>query len=196
MQIDLSQFRSGDVIGFSGADLMSDVVNVATLGWPRWGLSHVGIVMVDPENWSKLLWESTSQSRSPCWFQKRVVSGVQAHELGARLAEHRGRIWLYPLVESLRTIPWAHLGFWCRRQLGTPYDLAGAIAARELCCGWLWHRLLPEDTARVFCSEFVPAALREVGRWPSDANCSRYSPNRLVRLLRREAIVGPGVRIK
>ena len=40
--VDLVQ--PGDILGFSGRGLISDMINVFTYGLPRWSLTHVGII--------------------------------------------------------------------------------------------------------------------------------------------------------
>ena len=41
---DAPEVKAGDLIAFSGDSWISDLVNVATYGIPRWGVSHVGIM--------------------------------------------------------------------------------------------------------------------------------------------------------
>jgi len=53
----------------------------------------------------------------------------------------------------------------------------------------------PEDLSKLFCSEWVAACLRIVGRLDTP-NASAWSPNGLVRHLVREGICGQARRIK
>ena len=67
--------KPGDIIGFSGNSPISDLVNLATLGVPRWSISHVGI-MAEIKG-ELLLVESTTLDPLPCVVLGKVFDGVR-----------------------------------------------------------------------------------------------------------------------
>lgn len=187
-------FASGDVIGFTASTWLGRLINLATLGSPWAGLTHVGVVVASPSG-ELVLFESTTLCDMPCLFQRRRVDGVQAHWLRQRIVAYPGKVWHYLIAKAPDGFERYTLYDWCRSRIGTPYDVTGALHARGLCCGWLIHRLLPENLQSMFCSEFVPAALREIGRFDT-LNASAWSPNALCRELVRRGTHLPARRIK
>ena len=191
----LETFQPGDILGFSECSLSGAAINLATWGCPGWGLSHVGIVAMRPGTTRQLLWESTSLCPLPCDIQARVVSGVQAHRLWARLRTFAGRVWVYRLTTPLTEAESTRLSLFVWTHLGVSYDFLGAFRLRVTPLGLLEQLLCPEELHSLFCSELLAAALRHIGRH-GDHNASRWSPNRLCRHLVRAGIYCPAVRIK
>lgn len=190
----ISLIQPGDVIGFSGCNWRSSLIRVGTCGW--WccnGLSHVGIVVAWPEVTRPLICESTSLCELPCAVQQRRIKGVQLHRIRQRIATYRGRVWHYPLCESLSRRDNTRLTGFAAAYLGVEYDRHGAIGARHtLLARWLQR---PENLDRLFCSEWVAACLRRIGRLETD-NISAWSPNRLSRHLVNNGTCGAPRRIK
>ena len=77
-----TEVQPGDIIGFSGECLTSDLINIATYGIPRWGISHVGI-MGEATDGRFLLWESTTLDGLPCEITGKPFFGTQAHSAGS-----------------------------------------------------------------------------------------------------------------
>ncbi len=185
----LDGIRAGGVVGFSGQAWQSDVINLATYGIPRWGISHVGIIA--KYKGELLLFESTTFDSLPCVIQGKCFSGVQAHRLMDVLEVYAGRVWAYPLTRPLYPFEDTRLSEFLRGKIATPYDTEGALES----AGWLSRALHGEDLHELFCSELVAAALNEIGLLPT-GNASGWTPNRLVRRLVREEVVRLPRRLK
>lgn len=192
---DLEQItiRPGDVIGFTKHNWVNWVIELATLSLPGWGVSHVGIVADHPRGMPGLVvYESLAVSHRACIIQGQVTSGVQCHWLHDTIAD-AGQVRVYRLADPLDAEEAAKLSNFAQRCIGLRYDTTGALSARDLLCGWL-HRLIfaREDLERFFCSEFVAACHRYVGRFRT-RNVSAWSPNRLIRTETRAGIILPPV---
>ena len=183
-------FGPGDLIGFSGRGLVSDLINLATYGIPRYDLSHVAIVET-PE----LLIESTTLDSEPCAIQHRCVRGVQAHEISRRVADYDGKVFHYPLSYPLNHYQKTMLLTYLNSLLGTSYDEIGALRAAGAGFSWVESRLHPANLHSIFCSELCAAAHREVGVFRT-GNAARWSPNFLVRTERRQGILQSARRLK
>jgi hypothetical protein len=182
----------GDVIGFSGRSLLSDVINITTYGIPRWSISHVGIVAAYKGQY--LLWESTTLDDTPCCILNRFIKGVQAHPL-CTITRYKGRVWHYPLVQQLSEEESHYLTEFLLQRLGVPYDEIGAIRSGGAGFSLVESMLRPENLASIFCSELVAAAHRSLGLIDT-GNVSRWSPNFLVREERRRGILAKPERQK
>lgn len=197
MACSTTDFRPGDLLGFSGADLLSDAINLATLGWPRWGLSHVGIV-TDYWDYGICLAESTTLAHRPCLAARKRVSGAQCHPIKQRVEEYKGRVWHYRLREPLDGELVVELDEWFDGLLTAkcPYDYAGAVRSR--CTPYaMIHRWKhgKEDLRSLFCSELVAAAWKTIGVFDTD-NASGWNPNALVREAMRQRVVESPIRLK
>ena len=54
--------KPGDIIGFSGKGIVSDLVNLGTYGIPRWSISHIAVIA---ENYGgKYLFEASESDSS------------------------------------------------------------------------------------------------------------------------------------
>jgi hypothetical protein len=185
----LIDLKPGDIVGFSGHNLDSYLINLATYGLPRWGISHVGIVS-EYRN-ELLIFESTTEAPAPCVIQGAYVQGTQAHRIATHLHHYRGKMWYYPLVKPLRWSEGKRLTAFLMRTLGRPYDLSGARHA----AGKLWSYLLRDNALdALYCSEWVVAAHRHIERF--DTPWSNWSPNALIREERRRGIIATPWRIK
>lgn len=187
----------GDLVGFSGVDLVSDLINLSTLGCPRWGLSHVALVTEHPR-YGTCLVESTTKALRPCLVAKRTVAGVQIHRIGQRVEEYRGRVWHYPLRIPLgrpMASAW-HAYLMELVESACPYDYIGAARSRSTLyaaiCRWKHGQ---EDLRSLFCSELVAAAWKRFDVLDVE-NASGWNPNALVRAARRNDVVLPPCRWK
>lgn len=187
-------FEPGDIIGFSGANYISDFINVVTYGIPRWSLSHIGIVGDYKDG--LVLFESTTLDPDPCLIQGKQVDGAQAHCLDSRIARYDGRVWHYPLYRSLYPAERQRLTEFLTSTVGMPYDKVGAFRAGGIGFSWLESKLHPVTSLNaLFCSEWCAAAHTEVGLFRTD-NIGGWSPNYFVRAERRQRILLPPVRMK
>lgn len=174
-------FKSGDIIGFSGKDFVSDAINLCSLGLPRFSIHHVGVVSV--LHGTPMLYESKGMGEMPCARTGRLVNGVQAHPLDAVLEHLKAcNVWHYSLRCELYPDEEERLLYFLDKQVGAPYDKAGAIKSGGILVRAITRRFCPENTQALFCSELVADALVNIGRFYTD-DVSAWSPNRLTRTL-------------
>jgi hypothetical protein len=186
-------FKVGDIIGFSGANLLSDFINVATLGIPRFGISHVGIV---GEYQGKLyLFESTTLDTLPCEITGQPIKGTQAHSIEKSIEAYEGKVYHYPLYRELYSDEADRFSAFLIATLGIPYDELGAARSAGIGLSWIESVFRAQDLTSIYCSEWLSAILATIGMCPTD-NASRWNPNRLVRRLRRREILLKPVRLK
>lgn len=185
-------FQVGDLIGFSSYDVPGFVINVATYGIPFRDLSHVAIV--GKWNGRLALYESTMMCPLDCLYHGKPVNGVQVHSIGERIETYNGKVWHYSLNTPLNETEQQRLGKFLGRQLGKRYDALGAFRSAGIGWSWVESMLRPADLTSLFCSEYVAAALKQIGRLKTD-HVSRFSPNRLGRELRRQRVVKQRVRV-
>ena len=188
-----TMMKPGDIIGFSSYGWVGFGVNLATYGVPFWSISHVGIV--GEHNGELLLFESTTLNNLPCVIRGHSIKGTQAQRLDTRLLSYRGKAYHYPLYRRLYDFERERLHEFLMDSLGVPYDDVGAFRAGGT--GWSWFESLMrgESMCSLFCSEFVCAAHREIGVFPTD-NVSRWSPNKFVRTERKREILLKPRRLK
>ncbi len=184
---DVNDVRPGDIIGFSGECLISDLVNIATYGIPRWGISHVGI-MGEAADGRLLLFESTTLDGLPCEIMGKPILGTQAHGLDSVLAAYRGKVWRYPLSRSLYDDERRRLTDFLMGTIGMPYDEMGAFRSGGLGLSWIESLFREQDLTKIFCSEWCCAAHAAIGVFRTD-NASRWNPNRFVRSERKQGIL-------
>lgn len=182
-------FKAGDLVAFSGDSPLSDLINVATYGVPRWGITHVGMVADD------LLFESTTLDGLPCRILGKHIDGVQAHLLEDAIAAYHGRVWLYPLYRPLFEFEETRLSGFLRSKIGVGYDQLGAMRSAGVGLSYVESLFRPESLNTIFCSELVAKAYSEIGLFPT-SNASRINPNRLVRHLRYHEILLSPRRLK
>jgi hypothetical protein len=196
----IDQLAIGDIVGYSGDGCLSDLINVATYGIPRWGISHVGIVgeytfsgTTKPE---LLLFESTqSTSDLPCAISGKPFAGSQAFRIAPRVSEYKGKVWHYPLCRPLYFFEKSRLNSYLLKTLHTPYDEMGAFRSAGIGLSWIESLFREQNLTSIFCSEWVAAAHVAIGLFRSD-NVSRWNPNRFVRTERQEHILRKRRRLK
>lgn len=183
--------EEGDIIGFRGRGPLSWMVNWGTWGGPR-GISHIAIVGRDILGAGRdptqiLIYESTSLCKVPCHYQRTRTEGVQAHHPRRRIPTYKGKVTTYRLMTPLCLHEKRQLGEFLYGHIGTQYDSIGAFRTRSL---GFWERwLYPRPNLEaLFCSEYVAAALKDLGR-VAIGNPSHWNPNRLLRYLLRENVV-------
>jgi hypothetical protein len=184
---DLHDVQSGDIIGFSGDCITSDLINIATYGIPRWGISHVGI-MGGATDGRLLLFESTTLDGLPCEITEKPFCGTQAHSLDAVVRSYKGKIWHYPLYRSLYDNEQQRLTDFLIGTIHTPYDEMGAFRSAGVGLSWIESLFREQDLSKIFCSEWCVAAHTAIGIFRTD-NVSRWNPNRFVRTERRRGIL-------
>ena len=186
--------KPGDIIGFSGRSLRSDFINLATGGVPRRGISHVGIIGLHGGN--SYLFEATNEVHW-CQVRNAWAVGFQAHQLSSVIENFNGRVWHYRLYRRLYSHENDALSTMLSVQmlLGRSYDYGGAVRCGGLIWSWLNSKLRRESLEELFCSEAVAAAEARIGIFPT-TNASRWSPNKLVRTMRRAGLLCKPKRIK
>lgn len=188
------ELKAGDIIGFSGHCWIGILVNIATYGIPFWGISHIGI-MGHADDGRLMLFESTQLDDLPCEITGEVFWGTQAHQLEHVVNIYKGKVWHYPLYRSLYPNEDSRLTEFLMGTLHTPYDQLGAIRTAGVGLSWIESLLHRDNLNSIFCSEWCAAAHATLGILRTD-NVSRWSPNRLVRVERREKILRKPRRLK
>ena len=186
--------KAGDIIGFSGDNWISALVNVATYGIPFWSLSHCGI-MAHAADGRLMLFESTQLDDLPCEITGEVFHGTQAHELEHVVRVYKGKVWHYPLFRSLYRAEDERLTEFLMGTLHTPYDQMGAMRSAGVGLSWVESLLHHDNLNSIFCSEWCCAAHTYIGVFRTD-NVSRWNPNRFVRTERRIHVLRNPVRLK
>lgn len=195
----MSQPKLGSIIGFSGKDWQCDLINVCSLGIPRYSIHHVGLM--GSLHGELLLYESKGMgdAESPtakCARAGQRVNGVQAHKFQEILDNAKDtRIWHYPLRRELYEHEAERLSWLLDNKLGVRYDLTGALETGGYLTRFLAAQLREEDTSQLFCSELVCDVLVETGLFHTD-NVSKWSPNRLLRELIAAGIYGKPTLLK
>jgi len=189
-----STIQPGDIVGFSGECFISDLINVATYGVPRWGISHVGI-MGEASDGRLLLFESTTLDGLPCEITGAPFSGTQAHSFDAVVKAYQGKVWHYPLCRTLYENERQRLTQFLMETIHTPYDEMGAFRSAGIGLSWIESLFREEDLTTIFCSEWCCAAHTAIGLFRTD-NVSRWNPNRFVRTERRQGILLKPRRLK
>lgn len=187
------EVQAGDIIGFSGDNLISAGLCLATYGIPFWSLSHVGII--GEHSGKLLLFESTTLNEEPCEITGKRIKGSQAHALDSRVALYNGRIWHYPLYRPLFSHERRRLNSFLIDTIGRNYDMIGAFRSGGLGFSWLESKLREQDLHSLFCSEWCAAAHADIGILTTD-NGSKWNPSRLVRTERHNGILRKPVRLK
>lgn len=185
--------QPGDIIGFSGNDWLSAIINLGSYGIPWWSISHVGIMGEFDDR--LLLFESTSLEVSPCEITGQPIHGSQAHDLDARLESYRGKVWHYPLYRPLFDHERERLNEFLVSTIGLPYDFIGAFRSGGVGFSWLESQLRDSDLSSIFCSEWCAAGHADIGIFQTDDG-AKWSPNHFVRTERRLGILKKPRRLK
>jgi hypothetical protein len=171
-----SRIKPGDVIAFSGNDLPSQVVKVATNSQ----FVHVAIVIwvdqrVDHNN-AILIAESHVDTSLPSVGTGERRLGVQFQWLSDRIKTQPPPIWWVPLQEPLAEVALIDMLQWLEmaEDQKTPYDFMQAIGAGLISMkfGMRNH----DDESALFCSELVTKALQVAGVLDPKLNASEQLP--------------------
>ncbi len=177
------QFKSGDIIAFSGRNFLSDIINIGTYGIPRWSISHVGIVAGGHYTCGDTL------------IYEALPKGVEVRNVNSIIKQYNGRVWVYPLYRKLYLDEEDRLSEFLLNIVGYPYDKEGAGRSAGFLFATIQALFRGQDLSTFFCSELIANKLSEIGIHPV-TNASKWSPNRLVRDLRRDRVVCKPIRIK
>lgn len=169
--------RAGDLVGFSGYDLVSALVNIGSCAVPFFGLSHIGILA--EYKGELLIFESTTLCKQPCFVALKPVSGTQCHRLPERVQAYNGKVFHYPLACPLSYLRKQALTDFLMSEIGRPYDMAGAICSGGRLFAKFQAMLFGENQKHLFCSEWCAAAHRQVHVF-NTINASKWSPNALI----------------
>ncbi len=174
------QFKSGDIIAFSGRNFLSDIINIGTYGVPRWSISHVGII---------------GNIGIGSYLFEALPIGVVAYSTERTIREYNGRVWVYPLYRELYKHEEDKLSGLLSNTIGVPYDKEGAGRSAGFLFAAIQAVFRGQDLSTFFCSELIANKLSEIGIHPV-TNASKWNPNRLVRDLRNDRIVCKPMRLK
>ncbi len=181
-EISALPIKPGDIIAFSGTDLPSDVVKIATHSH----YVHVALVFaVTPSKQRDrtiLIAESHIDTSLPSLGTGKRIIGVQLHWLSQRLALP-GPIWWAALQQPLPPENLLNMQTWLStlEQNRAPYDFVDAIKvgvealfAKELDAPKPLQHLPPEHA--FFCSELVTRALQIAAVLPPTLDPADQTP--------------------
>lgn len=188
-----SNFKPGDLIGFSSWDWTGVIINLFTYGIPLVDLSHVGILA--HYQGELALYESTTLCPIACKAQGKVVNGTQVHLLPDRISHFYGRVYHYPLLRQLSIDSEIRLSTFLASEIGRPYDFIGAFRSSGKIYSYLESLFRDSDDSTLYCSEWCAIAHREIGIFHT-RNASKWSPNALVRAEFEQETIGGRVRLK
>ena len=184
-----SQISPGDVIAFSGNGLDSQIIRWFT----RSPYSHVVIVLdtkyPNQQCEDILIAESTTYTTVPDFQKQKCLRGVQVHWLSHWLAAYKacGRAWWFPLQQKLSHDRIAQMQSWLWHLYGNQIP----FACRKSVGAWLaTNKYLKAEakeqsspnSAGLFCSELVTAALQVAGIIDSKLNPAAQTPKDLMNL--------------
>ncbi len=178
------QFKSGDIIAFSGRNFLSDIINIGTYGIPRWSISHVGIVA-----------ESWFAPKDRKFLYEALPDGIKANCPDGTIHRYSGRVWVYPLYRKLYEDESDRLSTSLANIISIPYDKLGAGRSAGFLFASIQALFRGQDLSTFFCSELIANKLSEIGIHPV-TNASKWNPNRLVRDLRKDRVVCKPIRLK
>lgn len=174
---DLS-IQTGDLVGYSGRGLLSDFINVVTYGVPRWGISHVGMVVVEDD--VPYVVEALNS-------RNEVIKRPLAASLNCPA-------WLYPVYRKLYSHEAQRISDILNDKVGIPYDIIGAFWSGGVLTRLLGSAHRTECAAQLFCSELAAYAWSEAGLFVT-ADYSSWSPNALVRRARFRGVIEKPIRL-
>ena len=179
-------FVPGDLVLFAGQGLESRWIALVTchpleLLLGRW-FSHIGVCARDA-NGRVLIFESTTLCNLACEIAHKKTHGTQAHLPADRVGNYQGKVWRLRLAvrETLTEPESQRLSDFLLSEIGKPYDYAGAMISatwRLRLSSWLYPTM-----QRLFCSYYVMAALKDIGKVDKDLNPRAYNPARVARNL-------------
>lgn len=174
----------GDLLLFSGRGLESRWIAAVTCSPFQWLFgrtsSHIAICARD-QNGRVLVYESTTLCDLACEISGKKTQGTQAHLPDDRIRSYDGKIWRLRLAPRLAlTEPESlRLTDFLLSEIGRPYDYEGAMISATR---WLRTCELVRPTMqKLFCSYYVMAALKDIGKVDKDLNPRAYSPARASR---------------
>ena len=155
------QVKPGDVLAFSGDDVPSSVVKIATQS------CYVHVAIVLSVDWSArhedpiLIAESHIDLSLPSEGSGKIQLGVQFQRLSNRITAAQGPVWWAPLRAPLFQHQLNQMRAWLHQveAEGVPYDFPQAVGAGVdiLDRAGLSNR---PDFEALFCSELVTRALQ------------------------------------
>jgi hypothetical protein len=165
------QIKPGDVIAFSGKDLPSGVVKLATQS----KFVHVAIVIWrDVKN--ILIAESHVDVSLPSVGTGAKALGVQLQWLDDRIAQQPAPIWWAALKKPLDETGLIKLRQWGQdvEHQQIPYDFVQAIGVGLEAMGI--KQINQQDDRAYFCSELVTCALQLAGAVDQQLNPAQQTP--------------------
>jgi hypothetical protein len=178
--------KPADIIGYTGLEWVSGAINLATGGLPFWSINHVGM-LAHEKNGRLYVFQSTAYPVRPCDVTGNLVKGVQGHDVTS-IDLYGGKIWHYPVYRELYTHESDRLTEFMYSHLGVPYDTPGAARSGGKLLASIEALFRRPNLELIFCSELVAAAYAAVGLSATD-HSSKWSPNMLLRRLRRDGVL-------
>ncbi|QDT98675.1 C40 family peptidase [Gimesia aquarii] len=155
------QFKTGDIILFSGKGAFSSMIKLFSGG--KW--SHIGMVIRLPDfDDAVLLWESTTLTNTSDVEFNSSIKGVQLVALSERISRYAGEISLRPLNKPINESMYSDLSQLRHKLSRRPYERDELELLRSAWDGIAGAN--SEDLSSVFCSELVAEAYQSMGLLP------------------------------
>lgn len=171
------QIQPGDVVAFSGCDVPSSVVKIATQS------CYVHVAIVLSVDWTAhhedpiLIAESHIDTSLPSEGSGKTLIGVQFQRLSNRIVAAQGPVWWAPLRVPLQKHQLTQMCMWLHQieSRGIPYDFPQAIGAGMDILDKVGLSNQPDFEA-LFCSELVTRALQIANIVDPEVNPSEKTP--------------------
>ncbi|MEM8612348.1 MAG: hypothetical protein AAGF93_10050 [Cyanobacteria bacterium P01_H01_bin.105] len=171
------QIQPGDVVAFSGCDVPSSVVKIATQS------CYVHVAIVLSVDWTAhhedpiLIAESHIDTSLPSEGSGKTLIGVQFQRLSNRIVAAQGPVWWAPLRVPLQKHQLTQMCMWLHQieSQGIPYDFPQAVGAGMDILDKVGLSNQPDFEA-LFCSELVTRALQIANIVDPEVNPSEKTP--------------------
>ena len=167
--MDLSSLKTGDIVLFSGRCRVARTIQVLTLC--KW--SHVGMIIIDENYDTPLVYESTHNDRVPGLDLGEKTKGVQIVKLTDRLEGYKGDMAIMRLMDNnFNDCSLTRLDSMRKNFKGKPFEKNIKQAFMSM---FKWYRL-EKDITSLFCSELTAQAYIELGVLPLMPASNNYTP--------------------
>lgn len=161
--------KTGDIVLFSGRCKVARLIQILTLC--RW--SHVGMVIIDGNYDTPLVYESTHNDRVPGLDIKKRTQGVQVVKLTDRLKGYHGEMAVMRLLDNeFNDVSLRRLDSLRKEFKGKPFEKNIRQAFMSM---FKWYRL-EKDITSLFCSELVAQCYIELGLLDIHPSSNNYTP--------------------
>lgn len=167
----VADYKTGDIVLFSGRSFLSRVIQVAT--WSRW--SHCGsVISDDPEHQFPLLYESTHCDKLVGLDSGKKQSGVQLVSLEERIKMYDGDVAIRRVINPDYSLRYK-LTEYREKVMGTPFEQSrwDVMASAPL---FSFMRKGGADLSSIFCAEHEAEIYKALGWLTTSTPSSWYYP--------------------